>query len=132
MVANIAQQVLNENRWTITQITIVNLEYLIDNAADYINLMSGTSIANIAASALTATENELIVVKTLAALMVRAYLDRGPNVAVSSVSISSVLADPQYDLFTKIVENGIARLKLVPTATTGIAFSVGTDDGDLV
>lgn len=126
--ANIAQQVLDENNYTTSDITIVNLEYLIDNATDYINLMAGTSIANIVAGSLTATENELLVTKTLAALMIRAYLDRGPNISVGGLSVASVLADPQYDSFTKIVEKGIVQLTVVRKATSGIPFSVGTDE----
>ena len=132
MVANIAQLVLNENRWTITDITIANAEYLINNASDYINLMAGTSIANIAAGALTATDSELLVTKELASLMIRAYLDRGPNVSIGGLSVTSVLSDPQYDSKSKMIQLGINALKVVRVRSSGIAFSVGCDDGDLV
>lgn len=132
MVANIAQRILDENNYTVSDISIANLEYLIDNAADYINLMAGTAIADIAGGTLTGTENEIIVVKSLSTLMLRAYLDRGPNTAVSSLSVTSVLADPQYALFTKIVDAGIAKLTAV-VLTVGVVagdipFGVGTDE----
>jgi len=74
----------------------------------------------------------LTVVKMLTALLIRAYLDRGPNVSLGSISITSVLTDPQYNLFTDMVTKAIEQLKLDPSGTGGIAFSVGTDDADLV
>lgn len=132
MVANIALQVLNENHWTIDDITVVNAEFLIDNASDFINLMAGTSIANIAASALTATDSELLVTKELASLMIRAFLDRGPNVSIGGLTVSSVLSDPQYATKADMIQKGIAALTVQHTASHGIAFSVGTDDSDLV
>lgn len=112
-VSNVAQRVLDENNYTGPSKTIV--EYLIDNAIDYVNLMASTSIADLAGSAeaksLTATEDQIIVVKTLSALMIRAYKDRGPNTAIAGLSVTSVLADPQYSLFKEIIDKGIQRLQ---------------------
>jgi hypothetical protein len=129
---NIAQQILDENRWTIADITIANVQYLIDNASHYINLMAGTTIPNLVGDVLVASDNELTVVKMLTALLIRAYLDRGPNVSLGSISITSVLTDPQYNLFTDMVTKAIEQLKLDASGTAGIAFAVGTDDADLV
>ena len=129
---NIAQQILDENRWVIGDISIVNVQSLVDNASHFINLMAGTTIPNIVGDALVASDNELTVVKMLTALLIRAYLDRGPNVSLGSISITSVLTDPQYNLFTDMVTKAIEQLKLDPSGTGGIAFSVGTDDADLV
>jgi hypothetical protein len=129
---NIAQQILDENRWVIGDISIVNVQSLVDNASHFINLMAGTTIPNLVGDTLVASDNELTVVKMLTALLIRAYLDRGPNVSLGSISITSVLTDPQYNLFTDMVTKAIEQLKLDPSGTGGIAFSVGTDDADLV
>jgi len=46
-ITNIAQRILDENNYTIEDVTITNLEYLIQNAIDYVNLRAGTSIADL-------------------------------------------------------------------------------------
>ena len=110
-ITDIAQRILDENNYTEPSTTIV--EYLIKNAVDYINLMSGTSITFVPSAGsedLTASDSEIIVVKSLSVLMLRAYKDRGPNMGVVGLSVSTVLADPQYNLFTKLVNRGINRL----------------------
>ena len=112
-ITNIAQRVLDENNYSGTPST-VNTEYLIKNSVDYINMMAGTSISftpSGGTQSLTASDSELMVVKTLAALMIRAYLDRGPNVSVSALNVTTVIADPQYRLFTKFVRDGISTLR---------------------
>lgn len=212
-VAAIAQRILEENNYTLQDLSIIKLEYLIDNAIDYINLMAGTAIADLVGGStgvadsgnttttvdterieadhywngyyikytsgnnidqyqlvthfdgatdtmthaafanavavgdiyvmgvsagqlphksLVGTDNEIVVVKTLAALWLRAHIDRGPNINIGGLSVTSVLADPQYDLFTKIIEAGIERLKVASgTSGSNLAFVVGTDDADL-
>lgn len=63
-VSAIAQRVLDENNYTIGDITLTNLEYLIDNAIDHVNSEAGTSIADLAGSAtaktITGSEAEIL------------------------------------------------------------------------
>lgn len=111
-ITDVAQRILDENNYTDPSTTIV--EYLIKNAVDHINLMAGTSISftPVAGSEdLTASDSEIIVVKTLSALMIRAYKDKGPQVGVAGMSVVAVVSDPQYRLFSKIVNQGINRLR---------------------
>ena len=116
---NIAQRILDENDYSApSDISLTNLEYLIDNAIDTVNLRAGTTIADLSGSAetkaITASESEILVVKELTVLVLRAYLDRGPNVGVSGLSVSAVLADPQYAYFSEAVKEDIARLQELP------------------
>ncbi len=113
-ITDVAQRILDENKYTANDISTTNLEYLIKNAVDYINMMAGTSISftPVAGSEdLTASDSELVVVKTLSALMIRAYKDRGPQTGTAGLSVTAVISDPQYRLFTKIVNQGINMLR---------------------
>lgn len=115
MVVITAQQILDENGWLVTDIAIVNLEYLIDNAINYINLETGLSMSNLTGvtpnMAVTLTSAQEVVVKMLSALLVRAYLDKGPNVAVQSINVTSIISDPHYRIFMKLINKGIKRLR---------------------
>lgn len=114
-VANIATQLHNESGYSTSEISLANTEYLIDKAIDYINLEAGTSIADLAGAAdsksITGTENQIVVVKMLAELLIRARLDKGPEAALPGVSVPATLSDPQYDLYSKLVIQGINRLR---------------------
>lgn len=111
-VTNIATRILDENNYTEPSKT--NLEYIIDNAIDYINMEAGTSIADLSGTAesksLVGTESEIVVVKSLSVLMLRAYHDRGPQVSAGGLAVQAVIVDPQYKLFSKMVATGIKRL----------------------
>lgn len=114
-VTNIATQILNENNYTTNDITATNLEYLIDNAIDYVNMETATSIADLSGSAgtksITGTEAEIITVKAGSVLMLRAYKDRGPNTGLGNMSISTVIADPQYAFFSELFKMSLNRLR---------------------
>lgn len=115
-VTNIAQRILDENNYTSPSNTI--LEYLIDNAIDTVNLRAGTSIAHLSGTAetksITGTDSEILVVKEVTVLVLRARYDRGPNVGVGSQSVTAVLADPQYAYYSHALKEDIARLKELP------------------
>ena len=118
-ISAIAQRVLDENYYTVSDFySLTRVEYMIDNAIDTINLRAGTSIADLAGSAeaktLTGTEDEILVVKELTSLLLRAVKDRGPNFAISGVSASVVLNDPNYTYYTKAVKEDIRRLRALP------------------
>ena len=108
---NIAQHILDSNKYTISNMSIVNLELNIDKAVDYINLLAGTSIAHVSSNDLTASDSELMVVETLSALLIRASQDRGPQVGVGGMAVTAVISDPQYRLFSQMVKLGINSLR---------------------
>jgi hypothetical protein len=129
----IAQRILDENSYTVADITLLNCEYLIENATHYINLQAGTTITftpAAGAATLTASDGEIITTKILSTLMVKAFKDRGPNTTVSSISINTLITDPQYALYSKMFEEAIARLKTTGSGS-GLAFVVASDDEDL-
>ena len=117
-VLNIAQRILDENGYTTADISLTNLEYLIDNAIDTVNLRAGTSIADLSGDAgsksITGTESEILVVKELVVLLLRAYKDRGPNVSIGGLTASAVLNDPQYAYYSEAVKEDIKRLQDLP------------------
>jgi len=112
-----AQGILDENNYTIAEISLVKTALLIDNAINYVNLRCGLSMATTVGGSVTLTGNQSVVVKLLATLMVRAYVDRGPNTAVGGLSVTSIINDPQYALYNAMIEAGI--LSLIGTSTTG-------------
>jgi len=110
-----ATQIKNENNWTDEDITDTNLEYLIDNIINYVNLIAGTSISNLSGTAgtksVTVTSSQDFVIKSGVALAMRSYLDKGPNVAMSGISISEIVTDPHYRFLSKMFNNGINMLR---------------------
>lgn len=113
-ISNIAQRILDENNWTVSNISLINLEYLIKNAVDYINMMTETTISfaptGTGTLSLTASDKEIVTTKFLTTLLLRAYLDRGPNTSVQGLTVSSLLADPQYATYDKMVDKAMERL----------------------
>jgi len=106
-----ATQIKNENKWTDANISDTNLGYLIDNVIDYINLMAGTSISNLAAGTVTVTSAQAPVIKAGVALAMRAYLDKGPQVATQGQSLMMVVNDPHYKFMSMVFKNGINMLR---------------------
>lgn len=117
-IANIATRILAETSYTVGYISLTNLEYLIDNAIDYINMEAGISIADLAGTAesksLTGTDAQIFAVKALSELMLRGYKDKGPNIGIGGLNITSTTSDPHYTLETKLVNDAIKRLKEPP------------------
>jgi len=111
-----AQRILDENGWSATDdISLTNLEYLIDNAINYINLMAGTSISNLSGTAgsktVTVTSAQDPIIKSAVALCVRAYVEKGPGVGIASVSLQQIISDPHYKIHTMFMKQGIMRLR---------------------
>ena len=114
-VSNIATQILNENNYTTADISLTNLEYLIQNAIDYVNMEAGTNIADLSADvagskSITGTKSEIFTVKTLTVLLIRVYKDRGPTPTLQGLTVANIITDPQYSLFKELTDKMIARL----------------------
>ena len=114
-VSNFATQIQNENNYTTSDISLANTEFLIDTVIDYINLMAGTSIADLSGSSgsksITGSENEIATVKMHMPLLLKTYVDRGPNVTLSSLGVSTILQDSQYAVFKDFSEKAINQLR---------------------
>lgn len=120
-VSNIAQRILDENGYVLTEfsgLTLTILEYKIDDAIDYINLQTGKSIADLSGSAesksITGTGGEILAVKWLTNLMLQAYLEKGGQVGLAGLSVTYVLNNPDYQASTMVFEKAIERLKDLP------------------
>ena len=114
VVTDIAQRMLDENNYTVSDISLLKMEYLIRNAVDYVNMQAGTSITFIPVAGsedLNASDSEIVVVKALTTILLKAYVDRGPNVGISSLSVTAVASDAQYNAFMQIVNDGLMRLR---------------------
>lgn len=113
MVVITAQQIKDENNHP--DVDSVDVEYLIDNAINYVNLECGTSISNLTGvspnKTVTVTSDQSAVIKTLCTLMLKAYVDRSPNVAVGGLAVSTMLQDPQFALFMPLFKRGLQRLR---------------------
>jgi len=114
MVTLTAQDILDENNYTEAEISKLKVEAFIDNAINYINLNTGLAISNMSGTAgsktVTLTNKQAPVVKALASLYVRAYVDHGPQVSVSGLSSSIVDSDPQLSLLREVYEQGVKVL----------------------
>ena len=113
MVALTAQLIKDRNN--VADIDSIDVEYLIDDAIDTINLEAGTSIGNMTgvagAKTVTVTSNQSAVIKPLVALMLKAFSDKSPNVSIGTLTVSTMLQDPQYALFKMLWVRGLNRLR---------------------
>ena len=114
-ITTVADRMQAETGYTDSDITNTNLEYLIDNAIDHVNLVCGTSIADLsgvaAAKTLTATENELAVLKPLINLMMRAYIDKGPNINAATMGVMEIATDPHYKIMYALWKESAGHLR---------------------
>ncbi len=111
MVTITAQNILDENNYTISDISLVNTELLCNNAINYINLRTGLSISNMSGQTVSVANNQAPIIVMLTGLMIRAYKDRGPSTGIGGMSISTLISDPQYQLFKDLIDKGIDSLK---------------------
>jgi len=114
-ISSIASRLKAENNWSDDDITDTIHEYHIDNAIDHINLVAGTSIADLSGTAasksITATANELTVVKELSSLLGRAYLEQGPQVSTGPMTVTQVSTDPHFQLQMKLFDESLKYLR---------------------
>jgi hypothetical protein len=114
-ITNIAQRILDENNYTTSDCSLVNTEYLVKKAVEHVNLKIGSTISftpSGGTQSLTATDAQLTCIQNLSGLLLRAYLDKGPNTGIAGVNISSITTDPHYSLTLRLIEDQIAELKV--------------------
>jgi len=105
-----AALVKTENKWTDKDISDTDLGYLIDNVINYVNLMAGTSISNLAAGTVTVTSSQAPVIKAGVALAMRAYKEKGPQVTTPGANVMAIVNDPHYKFMSMVFKNGINKL----------------------
>jgi len=114
-VSNFGTWILEKNNYGIGDCPLARVEDLIDDAIDHINLVAGTSIADLSGASesksVTASENELTCIKKLSALLVRAYVDKGSQVAVGGVGVTEVASDPHYKIHMKLFNQSLQYLR---------------------
>ena len=130
-IASIASRILQENSYSTSDITTTVLEYKIQDAIDYIELQAGITIADLAGAAgtksITATDPQILVVKWLTNLFIRAYENKGTNISIAGISLAEVITDPDFQVTMKVIDQSIERLK----SAEGIAFAIGQDTEDI-
>lgn len=111
-----AQNILDQNNYTTSQCGLTDLEGLIDMAIAFVNAETGASISKMSGDAesktMTLTDIQEACVYPLAVLLLRAHVDRGPNASLSSLSITTVIADPQFETFRKMLDKALYRLRI--------------------
>jgi len=120
-IANIAQRILDENGYAISDfsgLTLTILEYKIDDAIDYVNLQAGLTIADLAGTAesksITGTDGQILAVKWLTNLLLKAFKEKGTQAAISGLSVGYIVSDPDYKVTMMVIEKAIDRLKEPP------------------
>lgn len=118
--ANIAQRILDENGLILTNftgLTLTILEYKIDDAIDYVNLQAGLTIAHLSGTAesksITGTDGQILVVKWLTNMMLRAYKEKGSQATIAGQTVAQIVNDSD-SATTKFILGAIERLKDLP------------------
>lgn len=127
-ISNIATRILDTNGYQLTDLpkkadgttcTLTVVEYLIDDAIDYINLrldpegdgpMSSLS-GDAESKMLNGTKAQLFCVKQAMSLLLRAFKDKGPNTSLASLSVSQIISDPHFVIINKALEMAIKELR---------------------
>jgi hypothetical protein len=60
------------------------------------------------------TDGQILVVKWLTNLMLKAYKEKGEQAGISSLNVSYVVDNPDYKISMMLIEKAIERLKKLP------------------
>ena len=95
------------------------IELLVDGMISYINSECGAGIPHFRDDAVNAAGSKVVSISDSqeaaflagAALTLRAYTQKGPNVAVQGQSITQVIQDPHYTVWNRMLQQSINRLR---------------------
>lgn len=95
------------------------IELAMDGMISYINNETGASLAHFRDDAMNAAGSKVVSITEAqeaaflagAALMLRAYNDKGPNVAIQGKSLTQVIQDPHYRVWNMMLKSAINRLR---------------------
>jgi len=122
-VATIADRILKETGYEysvvhsteLTALTIV--EYLIDDAIDYINAECGTAIADLSGAAgtksLVGEEDEVAAVKLLSKLYLKARQEKGESVGIGPLSATTTSSSSYLTVYGERLNMLLTKLKEV-------------------
>ena len=116
-----AQNILDENNYTATECGLTDLEGLMDLAISYVNSQAFQSIAALtgvpgAKTTGALTDAQLSAFYPLVVILLRAHVDRGPNVGVGGLNVSTVIADPQFSTYKSMFDAAVTELRRVGSA----------------
>jgi len=81
-------------------------------------LQAGLTIADLSGDAesksITGTDGQILAVKWLTNLMLKAYKEKGEQVGIGSLSVTYIINDPDYKVSMMVIEKAIERLKELP------------------
>jgi len=95
------------------------IELFMDGMISYINAETSANLAHFRDDTVNAAGSKVVSITEAqeaaflagAALMLRAYNDRGPNVAVQGTSVTAIISDPHYRVFNMMLRQSINRLR---------------------
>ena len=95
------------------------IELLVDGMISYINSECGAGIPHFRDDIINAAGSKVVSITDSqeaaflagAALMLRAYNDKGPNVAMQGQSITQVIQDPHYRVWSMLLRGAINRIR---------------------
>jgi len=95
------------------------IELFMDGMISFINTETGASLAHFRDDTVNAagrkvvsiTEAEESAFLSGAALMLRAYNDKGPNMNVGPLGMNAIISDPHYRVFNMMFKQSLNRLR---------------------
>jgi hypothetical protein len=128
-ISSIATRILDTNGFQLKNLpktsagatcTLTIVEYLIDDAIDYVNMQinpeaDGGPIPSLSGTAesksLGGTRSEQFCVKQVVSLLLRAFKDKGPSASLANLSVQQITSDPHYVITTSLMQGAIDRLR---------------------
>ena len=95
------------------------IEAFMDGVISHINSETGASLAHFRDDTVNADGSKVVSITEAqepaflagAALMMRAYSDKGPNTAIAGQSLTAITTDPHYAVWTRVFREAVRRLR---------------------
>lgn len=95
------------------------IELFVDGIISHVNSETGAAIAHFRDDTVNAAGSKVVSITDVqesaflagAALMLRAYNDKGPNVSLDGLNVSNIIADPHYKVWNMMFKQALNRLR---------------------
>lgn len=95
------------------------IELFMDGMISHINSVTGASLAHFRDDIVNAAGSKVVSITEAqesaflagAALMLRAFQDKGPQVGIGNMSVTEVISDPHYRVFMKLFNQSLQYLR---------------------
>jgi len=95
------------------------IELFMDGMISFINTETGASLAHFRDDTVNAAGSKVVSITEAqepaflsgAALMLRAYKSKGPNMNVQAMNVSAIISDPHYRVFSMMFKQSLNRLR---------------------